>query len=370
MIPPDSSAPDYGYTHASARKREYLSEGSEMASTLNPALLSIPLLGNSTLRRRIHDPQAWAGAVCTSTPVRICEPRQLRQPFHNDSAVLALGKVVVVATQGSAISLRTEQHPCAQLLIPYRGNGWWGIDGACYENPVGESVLYLPPAPLSLDNDITSGVSLNLDPAVLLATALTMAGPEGLRPESLLRLQQPLRLLVADPASAGLIISFYSLLLSLDPLIGESGADAERLRFDDLIVRMTVLLLLGELRRDSPAEAAAAASLASRRRLEPLLEWMDASLAAPISLSDLEAHVHWSRRTLQYTFRAACGCTPMQWLRRRRLEKALQRLRNPLPGDTVASIARAVGFSSPITFSREFRRQYGCTAGSVLRGLG
>lgn len=57
----------------------------------------------------------------------------------------------------------------------------------------------------------------------------------------------------------------------------------------------------------------------------------------------------------------------MQWLRRRRLEKALLRLRNPFPGDTVASIARTVGFSSPIIFNREFRREYGCTAGTVLR---
>jgi AraC-like DNA-binding protein len=341
-----------------------------MPPTLNPALLAIPLLGNAGLRRRIDDPQEWAAAVCATTPVRICEPRQLRQPFHNNSAVLALGTVVVVATQGSAVNLRTEHHPCAQLLIPYRGNGWWGIDGGCHENPVGESVLYVPPAPLSLENDITSGVSLNLDPGDLLATALTMAGPAGLKPESLLRLQQPMRLLLTDPSTAGLIISLYSLLLSLDQWIGQSGADAERLRFDDLILRMTVLLLLSELRRDSPAEAADAASLASRRRLEPLLEWMDANLAAPICLTDLEARVHWSRRTLQYTFRSACGCTPMQWLRRRRLEKALHRLRNPLPGDTVASIARAVGFSSPIAFSREFRRQYSCTAGSVFRGMG
>jgi AraC-like DNA-binding protein len=341
-----------------------------MLPTLSPALLSIPLLGTAPLHRSIDDPQVWAEAVCVTTPVRVCEPRWLRQPFHNDSAVLTLGTVVMVATEGSAISLRTEMHPTAQLLIPYRGNGWWGIDGMCLENPVGESILYLPPAPLSLDNDITSGVSLNLDPGVLLETALTMAGPEGLKPASLLKLQQPMRLLLRDPSNSGLILSLYSLLFSLNQLIGQTGADAKRLRIDDLIVRMTVLLLLSDLRQDSPAEAAGATSLASRRRIEPLLEWIDANLATPICLSDLEARVHWSRRTLQYTFRAACGCTPMQWLRRRRLEKALHRLRNPLPGDTVASIGRAVGFSSSITFGREFRRQYGCSASSVMRATG
>lgn len=338
-----------------------------MAALLNPALLSMPLLGHPLLRQSTDDPQAWASAVCATTPVRVCEPLLSGAAFRNDAAVLRLGELLVIATQGSAITLSTDHHPMAQLLIPYRGNGFWRIEQTVYENPLGESLLYLPPAPLQLQNDITSGVSLNVQPASLLATALTMAGPEGLLPDRLAVFQQPKRLLLSDPLCARLIHGVYVLLFTLDQLSSTSGADALALRLDDVLLRALVLLLLPELQRDSPKVREPVASVEARRRIEPLLEWIDAHLDQPIGLTDLEAQVHWSRRTLQYTFRNACGCTPMQWLRQRRLHRAMQRLRHPQPGDSVASIGRCFGFVSAVSFSREFRRQFGCTPSSVFR---
>ena len=333
-----------------------------------PALFSIPLLGHSWLRQTILDPQEWAEAVCATTPVRICEPLQTTQPFRNDSAILRLGQVVVVATQGSAISLATEQHPFAQLLIPYRGWGLWRLERTSYENPMGESVLYLPPAPLRLENDVTSGVALNISPASLVSTALTMAGPEGLPAGRLSVFQQPKRLLMSDPGSARLINGLYSLLLTLDQLSSTPGTDMELLRFDDVLIRLVVLLLLPELRQDPPHRLELDASAAARNKLKNLLEWIETHLEAPISLSDLEAQVHWSRRTLQYAFHQAFGCSPMQWVRRRRLHRAMQRLSHPQPGDCVIAIGRSVGFGSAVSFSREFRRLYGCTPSSVFRG--
>jgi len=342
-----------------------------MAPLLNPALLSIPLLAHPGLRQTMVDPQAWAQAVCATTPVRICEPLKTGLAFRNDTAILDLGQVLVVASQGSAITLSTDQHHSAQLVIPYRGNGRWLVENSMYENPLGESLLYLPPAPLHMENDITSGVALNVNPATLLATAITMAGPEGLPSDRLEVFQQPHRLLLSDPLSAHLINGVYAVLLSVDQLTCTSGADALVLRLDDVLVRSMVLLLLPELQRDTPSFSAPVAPMASeaaRCRLEPLLVWIEAHLDQPIGLTDLEAQVHWSRRTLQYTFRSACGCTPMQWLRQRRLHRAMQRLKHPQPGDSVASIGRSVGFFNAVTFSREFRRAYGSTPSSVFRG--
>ncbi len=338
-----------------------------MAALLNPALLTIPLLGHPLLRQSTDDPQAWARSVCATTPVQVCEPRQSGLAFRNDAAILKLGEVLVIATQGSAITLSTDQHPSAQLLLPYRGNGLWRIEQTVYENPLGESVLYLPPAPLHLENDITSGVSLTVNPATLLSTAITMAGPEGLPPQRLQVFQQPQRLLLSDPVCARLINGVYAVLFTIDQLTCASGADALALRFDDVLLRALVLLLLPELQQDSPRVSEPVGSLTARRRLEPLLEWIDAHLDQPIGLTDLEAQVHWSRRTLQYTFRSACGCTPMQWLRQRRLHRAMQRLKHPQPGDSVASIGRSVGFVSAVAFSREFRRHFGCTPSSLFR---
>lgn len=338
-----------------------------METLLKPGLLTIPLLGHPWLRQTALDPQGWAQAVSAIAPVRICEPLVSSLPFQNDTAVLPLGAVMVLATQGSAITLTTENHPFAQLMLPYRGWGVWRIERDRYENPVGDSVLYLPPAPIHLENNITSGVALNLNPEALFQTALTMAGPEGVPPDWLRRFQQPKLLQLNAPESAWLINGLYALLLSLNQLTSLPGSDLSRLRFDDVILRMVVLLLLPELQRLESRPKAAAPAAAARKKLEALLEWIEAHLEGPIGLSDLERQGHWSRRTLQYAFRDACGCSPMQWVRRRRLHRAMQRLTNPRPGDTITGIGRSVGFPSAVAFSRDFRRQYGCTPSSVFR---
>ena len=90
--------------------------------------------------------------------------------------------------------------------------------------------------------------------------------------------------------------------------------------------------------------------------------------ASPISLRDLEAWVHWSGGTLHDAFRDACGCSPMRWVRRRRLHHAMRRLQNPLPGDTVRLMAQSVGFSSIAPFSWAFQQQHGGSPASVFRG--
>ncbi|MFN7819957.1 MAG: hypothetical protein ACK5Q7_10270 [Cyanobacteriota bacterium] len=181
-----------------------------------PIPFSIPLLGVEALRQTHMDPQSWAETVSAVTPVQICEPLRPSRPFLNHSAILPIGGVVMLATQGSAITVATEQHPLAQLLIPYRGWGLWQVERSRFENPMGESLLYVPPAPLRLDNDITSGVALNLNPEALLRTALTMAGPESLPARRLGVFQEPRRLLMADPLAAPLIQAVYTCMGKID----------------------------------------------------------------------------------------------------------------------------------------------------------
>jgi AraC-like DNA-binding protein len=273
----------------------------------------------------------------------------------------------MLATHGSAINVTTEHHPFAQLMLPYRGWGVFHVERQRFENPVGDSVLFLPPAPMTLENTITCGVALNMNPAILIETALTMAGPEGLPAERLSVFQEPQPLRLHDPNRGPLINGIYAQLLTIHHLCAPQGSDLSALRLDDALARMVVLLLLPELLRMDSVPSAPVASRAARAKLESLVDWIETHLDSPIGLSELEHQVHWSRRSLQYAFRDAYGCSPMQWVRRRRLHRAMQRLTTPQPGDSVGSIARAFGFPSAVAFSREFRRQYDCTPSSVLR---
>jgi AraC-like DNA-binding protein len=99
---------------------------------------------------------------------------------------------------------------------------------------------------------------------------------------------------------------------------------------------------------------------------EELLGRIRAHLAEPLDLARLEAWANTSRRNLQVVFRDRLGCTPMQWVRQERLDRAIQRLKNPAPDETVAGIARACGYTSPSRFSADFRRRFQCTPSQVL----
>ena len=343
------------------------SKATGMEPPPKPIPFSIPLLGAEALRQTHLDPQSWAETVSAVTPVRICEPLRPSRPFLNHSAILPIGGVVMLATQGSAITVATEHHPLAQLLIPYRGWGLWRLEASQFENPMGESLLYVPPAPLRLDNDITSGVALNLNPEALLRTALTMAGPEGLPAKRLGVFQEPRRLLLRDPLAAPLIQAIYRRMGEIDQVARLPEADLELRRFEDGLLRMVVLLLLPELRSADSLLRGAAPSPEALRKIQALLEWIEANLERPINLSDLEAQAYWSRRRLQEAFQGACGCSPMQWVRRRRLQRAMRRLTLPHHGDTLATIGLSVGFSSAVAFNREFRRHYGCPPSALFR---
>jgi hypothetical protein len=113
-------------------------------------LRTLPFLGDPVHRQTTHDAQAWAESVCVRTPVRICEPLGNGKGFWFDSEVIRFGAVWVVSPEGSAITLSTEQHHSAQLLLPYQGLGSWKIGRDVIENSVGESILYLSQAPCFL----------------------------------------------------------------------------------------------------------------------------------------------------------------------------------------------------------------------------
>lgn len=332
-------------------------------------LPSLPFLGQKSRVQTTNDSQAWAEAVCATTPVRICEPLHTNKNFRIDSAVLNLGDILIVSTLGSPIQLVTELHHSAQLLIPYQGVGSWRVERDVYENLTGESILYLPQAPLMLENDVTSGVALNFNPTQLIRTAMTMAGPTGLTAHRLMVFGQPRKLFLTDPITRPLIQGLYTMLQSIDQLSASLPFSETMLRLDDVLTRMAVLLLLPELIQNPSTDATPGTALSARRRLQPLLDWIDANLTRTLGLTDLEAQAQMSRRNLQYTFRRAYDCTPMQWLRRRRLDLAMQRLKQSDNGKTMTMISRELGFVNVASFSREFRRHFGCAPSSVRGGI-
>ncbi|MET9268184.1 AraC family transcriptional regulator [Kribbella sp. NPDC003557] len=114
----------------------------------------------------------------------------------------------------------------------------------------------------------------------------------------------------------------------------------------------------------SHAPSPGAVGTATLRRA---VAFVDANAERPITVEDIAAAAGTGARALQYAFRRHLGCTPREYLRRVRLERAHRELQDAGPGETVAGIALRWGFTSTGWFTRHYRDAYGRSPGATLR---
>ncbi|UXA20041.1 helix-turn-helix transcriptional regulator [Mycobacterium sp. SMC-4] len=87
-----------------------------------------------------------------------------------------------------------------------------------------------------------------------------------------------------------------------------------------------------------------------------------------ITIRDIAAASDVTPRALQYAFREHLDTTPLEYLRRVRLERAHQALKTADPAcDTVTSIAGRCGFSHPGRFSSAYKQVFGTEPSRTLR---
>jgi transcriptional regulator GlxA family with amidase domain len=87
-------------------------------------------------------------------------------------------------------------------------------------------------------------------------------------------------------------------------------------------------------------------------------EYLDAHAEEPVSVADLAAMTGVSVRSIHAGFRRHRGCSPMEFLRERRLALARTRLLSS-PESTVARVALDCGFEHLGRFSGQYRARFG-----------
>ncbi len=120
-------------------------------------------------------------------------------------------------------------------------------------------------------------------------------------------------------------------------------------------------------------------ALADRRapgslRAEPMVvrravAFVDANAQRPIGLGDIAEAARISPRGLQFAFRRHLDSTPLEYLRRARMEGAHRDLQagDPTRGDSVGAVATGWGFTHPGRFALDYRHLYGCPPSTTLR---
>jgi AraC-like DNA-binding protein len=87
--------------------------------------------------------------------------------------------------------------------------------------------------------------------------------------------------------------------------------------------------------------------------------WIEANLSEAFGVEDLAAVANVSARSVQLAFGRLRGCTPMQFVLGRRLERAKALLQAPTPATTVTRVAMDCGCFHLSRFAAAYRRHFG-----------
>jgi AraC-like DNA-binding protein len=104
-------------------------------------------------------------------------------------------------------------------------------------------------------------------------------------------------------------------------------------------------------------------ALASRddhfTRIARVLKYIHAEYARPLSAEELARRAGMSVSAFHHNFKLVTASSPLQYLKRIRLDQARRLMAHD--GYNASTAARAVGYESPSQFSREFKRLFGVT---------
>jgi AraC-like DNA-binding protein len=185
----------------------------------------------------------------------------------------------------------------------------------------------------------------------LIETAHAMAGPQVCR----LNLEAEIVL----PMQLGKI-SFFENLLAILKLVKDlqkHPVALENSLLDDLLYRQLVVLL-------NPGFFLATTQIhaqfsRSSRSIVELAEYLRFNLGQKITLTDMEKMTQLSARSLQYGFHKEYGCSPLAFLKNKRLEMAHARLRSGTGNCNITELSYELGFSSASAFSIAYKKMYG-----------
>jgi AraC-like DNA-binding protein len=295
--------------------------------------------------------------------------------FHSVLSGVQVGKAELMAIRNSAMSCSGDVRQGVSLVLAYDWPGLFTVDGSSYE--VAERPFLLPQGPYAYRSDEVQGVVLGLNPAELVRVAAAMTGDHSnaVRQRIETLLQQPLLLNLEHPRSRMHLNALKHTLWVLDEALRSGIGVSPMLALDDLLARLTLLLIWPDL--DQAAEdnatkpvlpaATNSSGRGAARSLNALIDWILADLQQPIALSDLEQRSGYSRRTLQKAFHERFGMGPMQWVRRQRLNQAKQLVLSSGSTLKLRAIAQACGYANPAGFSRDFHQVFGVRPSDLAR---
>lgn len=292
--------------------------------------------------------------LVTHTSARIISLPDAPRDFSGLMAMAQVNDLVFGAYSHTPITVEVGEAPGNAVMIPCSGSLAFTVKQHRFMTHAGHSLAILAGQNRFVETSGGSHVAIPFDRSCLIQTAKTMLGLGDGNPIEL-NLDQE-RDVSLSPMGLSMGTVFENLFQIIDAL---PSANLALLNLDDLFYRSLAVML-------SPQVAQAFASPAVERRPRPIrreigvaCEYIQAHLAEPISLTELEQVSGLSARSLQIGFQQQFQCSPMQWVRRERFALARRLLLAATPDDSVTTIALNCGFTQLGTFARGYRAIFG-----------
>jgi transcriptional regulator GlxA family with amidase domain len=126
----------------------------------------------------------------------------------------------------------------------------------------------------------------------------------------------------------------------------------------DLAAQVAARILCSRVRAPREPQTPIRLRLGSRcPHLIRVIEIMEANIEDPLELDFIVDQINCSRRQIERSFNKHLSCSPIQYYRNLRLDRARQLLADTQMGYTEVGIA--CGFSSATSFSRAYRQRFG-----------
>lgn len=237
------------------------------------------------------------------------------------------------------------------VLVPFVGRTITHVEGRQIEWGQKQGAIYLPPGGCRGESTTRTTIGIDVEPKRLEEIARAMFGPE-VEHERLIDFETP-REINLKVGGVDLDQVFRHQMMMLDAL-GADSESMEQMGLADMILRSTVLALAPQVH----LLPSASSEVTTNSKIKRICDYIDAHLAGKITLTELEQVSGLSARSLQYSFRAVTGLSPVQWINNRRLEEIRRRVVEAKPGTTLSEIVSEY-FSNMGDFSRRYREKYG-----------
>lgn len=294
------------------------------------------------------------------------EPAGNPDEFNSKSAAVTINETTLVAGANTPINIEMGNADTINLLVPFQGHVTLDVDGNTYRYGMNQGAMLLPATGRRGRSTMGGSLIMAVSPQRVHAVAQAMLGEDASQSIDL-HLQYP-RVLPLQINKLSFERTFQHLSGVIDSFYEQPEALAY-LGLDDVLYRQTVLMLRPDLfvAEQASLTAGGTDNLAYHRSLKIALDYIDAHLHERITLTDLERISGASARTLQYAFLERLQCSPLTWIRQRRLEKARTQLLVSEPHQNITTIALECGFHSSSSFSTAYKQLYGESPSDTLK---